>query len=49
MSGLRSSQPAGVVAVREEVDHAMAVQVHYDRTVAAAFPHRPIVDADVDG
>jgi hypothetical protein len=35
-------------AVRKKVDHAMAVQVHHDRTVAAAFPHRPIVDADVD-
>ena len=44
-------EPAGQrcrSAGREKVDHAMAVQVHHDRTVAAAFPHRPIVDADVD-
>ncbi len=36
-------------AIREEVDHAVAIEVNHDRAVAAAFPHRPVVDADVDG
>ena len=35
--------------VREKVDDAVTVEVHHNRTVAAALPHGPIVDADVDG
>ena len=36
-------------AVREEVGDAMPIQVHHDGAVAAALPHRPVVDADVRG
>ena len=36
-------------AVREEVDDAMPIQIHQDNAVAAALPHRPVVDADVSG
>jgi len=35
-------------AIRQQVDDATAVQVDHDRTVAAALPHRPVVDADMD-
>lgn len=33
--------------VREKVDDAVPVQVHHDGSVAAALPHRPVVDANV--
>ena len=36
-------------AVREEVDDTVPIQVHHDGAVAAALPHRPVVDADVCG
>ncbi len=39
----------GCRAIREEINDAAAVEVDDDRTVAAALPDRPVVDADPDG
>ncbi len=46
---VRASRLPWVPCDPEEVDDAVTIEIDDDRTVAAALPDRPVVDADPDG